>query len=160
MTRPSDVGAAEAAQVAFTALEDAAEIFGLLSDPGRLRMLVALLDAEASVGALAASAGLSESGASHALRLLRAHRIVQPRRQGRMVHYRLADSHVRQLLCVALEHAAHAAPAGLAAPAGQPAPAQHGVTVGAVATATTDAPVAASAMSAAPAASAAEGTRP
>jgi DNA-binding transcriptional ArsR family regulator len=86
---------------------DAADIFGLLSDPGRLRMLVALLDDEASVGRLAASAGMSESSASHALRLLRAHRIVAPRRQGRMVHYRLADSHVRELLCLALEHAQH-----------------------------------------------------
>jgi DNA-binding transcriptional ArsR family regulator len=88
-------------------LTDTAEIFGLLSDPGRLRMLAALLDAEASVGRLAALAGMSESSASHALRLLRAHRIVQARRQGRMVHYRLADEHVRQLLEVALEHAGH-----------------------------------------------------
>jgi ArsR family transcriptional regulator, lead/cadmium/zinc/bismuth-responsive transcriptional repressor len=107
MTRSSDIDEVDEAPGAFPALEDAAEIFGLLSDPGRLRMLVALLDGEASVGVLAASAGLSESSASHALRLLRAHRIVQPRRQGRMVHYRLADTHVRQLLCVALEHAQH-----------------------------------------------------
>ena len=41
------------------------------------------------------------------LRLLRAHRIVQARRDGRMVHYRLADEHVRQLLEVALQHAEH-----------------------------------------------------
>src|ERR1700729_2892409 len=81
-----------------TSLTDAAETFGLLSDPGRLRLLAALRDDEAPVGRLAALAGLSESSASHALRLLRAHRIVQARREGRMVHYRLADDHVRQLL--------------------------------------------------------------
>jgi DNA-binding transcriptional ArsR family regulator len=92
---------------AASALTDAAEIFGLLSDPGRLRLLAVLLQSEASVGRLAEQAGLSESSASHALRLLRAHRIVQARRDGRMVHYRLADDHVRQLLNVALEHAAH-----------------------------------------------------
>jgi DNA-binding transcriptional ArsR family regulator len=89
------------------AIADTAEIFGLLSDPGRLRLLSVLLAAEASVGQLAALAGMSESGASHALRLLRAHRIVQARRDGRMVYYRLADEHVRQLLDIALEHAAH-----------------------------------------------------
>ena len=62
---------------------------------------------ESSVGRLADLAGLSESGASHALRLLRAHRIVQARRDGRMVYYRLADEHVRQLLLIALQHAEH-----------------------------------------------------
>jgi len=90
-----------------TELADAADIFGLLADPGRLRMLTVLLDAESSVGRLAELAGMSESSASHALRLLRAHRIVQARRDGRMVHYRLADEHVRQLLEVALQHAEH-----------------------------------------------------
>jgi ArsR family transcriptional regulator, lead/cadmium/zinc/bismuth-responsive transcriptional repressor len=88
-------------------LADTAEIFGLLSDPGRLRMLAVLMDAESSVGRLADLAGLSESSASHALRLLRAHRIVQARRDGRMVYYRLADEHVRQLLLIALQHAEH-----------------------------------------------------
>jgi DNA-binding transcriptional ArsR family regulator len=88
-------------------LADTAEIFGLLSDPGRLRMLAVLMDTESSVGRLADLAGLSESGASHALRLLRAHRIVQARRDGRMVYYRLADEHVRQLLLIALQHAEH-----------------------------------------------------
>src|SRR6202042_964896 len=81
-----------------SALTDAADVFGLLSDPGRLRMLVVLLEGESSVGRLAELAGLSESSASHALRLLRAHRIVQAQRDGRMVRYRLADDHVRQLL--------------------------------------------------------------
>jgi len=47
---------------------------------------------------LAAAVGQSESGVSHALRLLRAHRVVQVRRSGRMAYYRLADGHVRLLL--------------------------------------------------------------
>jgi DNA-binding transcriptional ArsR family regulator len=104
MSRSSDIAMAE---VDPTALADAADIFGLLSDPGRLRMLVVLLADEASVGRLAELAGLSESSASHALRLLRAHRIVATRREGRMVHYRLADEHVRQLVEIALQHAEH-----------------------------------------------------
>src|ERR1700759_18972 len=97
MSRSSDVAT----------LTDVADVFGLLSDPGRLRMLVVLLDDESSVGRLAEQAGLSESSASHALRLLRAHRIVQARRDGRMVRYRLADEHVRLLLEIALQHAEH-----------------------------------------------------
>lgn len=86
---------------------DAAEVFSLLADPGRLRLLTVLRYGEASVGRLAEQAGMSESATSHALRLLRAHRIVQVRRSGRMAYYRLADAHVRVLLDTALAHAEH-----------------------------------------------------
>jgi len=106
MSNSSDI-VSGAARGTASELADAADIFGLLADPGRLRMLTVLLDEESSVGRLAELAGLSESSASHALRLLRAHRIVQARRDGRMMHYRLADEHVRQLLEVALQHAEH-----------------------------------------------------
>jgi len=84
-----------------------ADVFGLLSDPGRLRLLVALLEGEMCVCDLAAAVGQSESSVSHALRLLRAHRVVQVRRAGRMAFYKLADSHVRMLLDVALTHVGH-----------------------------------------------------
>jgi ArsR family transcriptional regulator, lead/cadmium/zinc/bismuth-responsive transcriptional repressor len=90
-------------------VEQVAEVFALLGDPNRLRLLVALLEGgEMCVCDLAAAAGMSESAASHAVRLLRAHRIVSsPRRQGRMMYYRLEDAHVRMLLDVALMHSQH-----------------------------------------------------
>jgi DNA-binding transcriptional ArsR family regulator len=87
---------------------DLADVFGLLADPGRLRVLVALLEGEMCVCDLAAAAGASESAASHHLRLLRAHRVVQVRRSGRMAYYRLADAHVRVLLDITLAHIGHA----------------------------------------------------
>jgi DNA-binding transcriptional ArsR family regulator len=98
-----------------------ADVFGLLADPGRLRVLVALLEGEQMcVSDLAAAAGSSESAASHHLRLLRAHRVVQVRRSGRMAYYRLADAHVRMLLDIALTHIGHApAAAHPEHPAGQ-----------------------------------------
>ncbi len=86
---------------------DLAEVFGLLSDPGRLRLMVALLGGELCVGDLAVAAGSSESATSHALRILRAHRVVSVRRSGRMAYYSLADAHVRTLLEVALAHVEH-----------------------------------------------------
>jgi DNA-binding transcriptional ArsR family regulator len=88
-------------------IADAADIFGLLSDPGRLRLLAVLRSGEANVGQLAALAGLSDSAASHALRLLRAHQVVRVRRLGRMAYYELADVHVADLLETALAHAEH-----------------------------------------------------
>lgn len=86
---------------------DVADVFGLLAVPGRLRLLVALLDGELCVCDLAAATGMSESATSHALRLLRAHRVVTVRRAGRMSYYTLADAHVRMLVDVALAHIAH-----------------------------------------------------
>ncbi len=86
---------------------DLADVFGLLADPSRLRLLVALLGAELCVCDLAAAAGMSESATSHALRILRAHRVVDVRRAGRMAYYSLADAHVRMLLDLALTHVEH-----------------------------------------------------
>ena len=90
-------------------VEQAADVFALLGDPNRLRLLVALLEGgEMCVCDLAAAAGMSESAASHAVRWLRAHRIVSaPRRAGRMMYYRLEDVHVRMLMDVGLTHSQH-----------------------------------------------------
>ncbi len=89
-------------------LEDLADAFGLLGDQSRLTLLVALLEAgELCVCDLAAATSMSESTVSHALRLLRAHRVVSVNRRGRMAYYRLADGHVRLLLDIGLAHISH-----------------------------------------------------
>jgi len=88
------------------------EVFGLLADPGRLRLLIALSEGELCVCDLAAACGQSESATSHALRLLRAHRVVQVRRAGRRAYYRLDDDHVQGLIASALAHLDHAEAAG------------------------------------------------
>jgi DNA-binding transcriptional ArsR family regulator len=86
---------------------DTADVFSLLGDPRRLKLLVALLDGELCVCDLAAVTGMSESATSHALRLLRAHRVVAVRRDGRMAYYRLDDAHVRMLVDLAVAHTEH-----------------------------------------------------
>lgn len=88
-------------------MADVADVFSLLGDPSRLRLLVALLEGELCVGDLAELTAHSESAVSHALKLLRAHRIVAVRREGRRAFYRLDDPHVRMLLDLAISHAAH-----------------------------------------------------
>ena len=89
-------------------VEELAETFDVLSDPNRLRLLTSLLEGgELCVCDLAAVTGMSESSVSHALRLLRSHRVVKVRRDGRMAYYTLRDGHVRMLLDVALEHLQH-----------------------------------------------------
>jgi ArsR family transcriptional regulator, lead/cadmium/zinc/bismuth-responsive transcriptional repressor len=82
-----------------------ADLFGMLSDRSRLRILIELAQSpEACVSDLAQHAHISESAVSHALRLLRAHGIVDTRREGRFVFYSLADEHVRILLDATLDH--------------------------------------------------------
>lgn len=87
---------------------DLAETFRLLADPGRLRLIAALLAAEElCVCDLADATGLSPTACSHNLRLLRGQRLVRYRRQGRNVYYTLDDDHIRVLLDVALQHVGH-----------------------------------------------------
>jgi len=86
-------------------LDEVAELFKCLADPTRLKLLCAMVTAEQTVGELAAAAGATPSAVSHQLRILRAMRLVQARRDGRHIHYSLADEHVSNLLEVAITHA-------------------------------------------------------
>jgi len=75
-----------------------ADVFKLLGDPTRVRLLDALSHGERCVSDLAALVGTSESAISHQLRLLRSARLVRVRRVGRMAYYSLDDHHVIGLL--------------------------------------------------------------
>ena len=94
-------------------VESLGEIFKALGDPTRLRLLTALAQAELCVCDLATLVGISESAASHQLRLLRTLRLVRARRDGRMVHYRLDDDHVVRLLAQGLDHVTEARARGV-----------------------------------------------
>ncbi len=88
-------------------LERLARSFRLLGDPGRLRLVAALLDdRELSVSALSAAAGLSETATSQQLRLLYEARVVRRRRDGRQVLYRLTGGEARTLARTATNRAA------------------------------------------------------
>jgi DNA-binding transcriptional ArsR family regulator len=87
---------------------DAAVVsFSLLAEPSRVRMLWALRDAERDVTSLAEVAGCRPATASQHLSKLRLAGLVQSRRDGRRILYRLRGGHVRGLLEQALFHAAH-----------------------------------------------------
>ncbi len=117
---PSQVEVCDADRVATDRLEqlrnalsesaalELAETFRLLTDPGRLRLIAALLETdELCVCDLSEVTGLSQTACSHNLRLLRAQRLVRYRKQGRKVYYTLDDDHIRVLLYVALQHVTH-----------------------------------------------------
>jgi len=88
--------------------EEGAALFRLLGDPTRLRILGTLAAAEElCVHEIAERVGTNETKVSQALRLLRTARVVRNRRDGRNVHYRLDDDHVRALLETTAAHLAH-----------------------------------------------------
>jgi DNA-binding transcriptional ArsR family regulator len=88
--------------------ERIAAIFKILGDPGRCRLVAALIAAgELCVRDLATSVGMSVSNASHHLRVLRSHGLVRARRAGKMVYYSPDDAHVRVLLEITREHVRH-----------------------------------------------------
>lgn len=85
-------------------VEALAETFSALGDPTRVRILDALAAGELCVCDIASLVGISESAASHQLRLLRGMRLVRPRRAGRQVYYAVDDHHILELLNQARTH--------------------------------------------------------
>ncbi|GJD66891.1 ArsR/SmtB family transcription factor [Methylobacterium frigidaeris] len=83
---------------------DVAEVFRLLGEPNRLRIVLSCLDEVHTVGDICETLGLSQSLTSHHLRLLRTARIMRATRQGRQVAYTIDDDHVRDGLRNMIAH--------------------------------------------------------
>jgi len=88
--------------------ERMAAVFKVLADPGRCRLVAAIIEAgELCVCDLAATVEMSESNVSHHLRVLRSHELVRARREGKMVFYSPDDAHIGVLLDITREHVEH-----------------------------------------------------
>jgi len=81
-----------------------AELFTMLGEPTRLRIVTELSGQERCVHELADTLGLSLSAVSHQLRLLKTTRVVKFRKAGKHVFYRLDDDHIKQIIQTASEH--------------------------------------------------------
>lgn len=85
-------------------LAELADLFQLIANPTRLRIVEALTHRELCVCDLAAVVGVSQSAVSHHLRQLRHMRLVRFRKSGRMAYYHLDDHHISELFQLGLEH--------------------------------------------------------
>ena len=81
-----------------------AEMFRLMGDPTRLRILLNCINGPTSVGDIARTLGLSPSLVSHHLRLLRAARVMRGQRHGKQIYYACADEHISCVIADMLEH--------------------------------------------------------
>jgi len=83
---------------------DLAEIFKVLAEPTRVRILHAISEEELCVCDIAAVVNATQSAISHQLRILRSARLVKSRKDGKMVYYSLDDDHVRTLFEEGIRH--------------------------------------------------------
>lgn len=86
------------------AIVQLADVFRLMGDPTRLRIILASLDDPISVGDIATRLDLSPSLVSHHLRLLKAARVLRGERRGKRIFYSALDAHIR---CVIDDMVAH-----------------------------------------------------
>ncbi|MGE4485632.1 MAG: ArsR/SmtB family transcription factor [Oscillospiraceae bacterium] len=86
------------------ALEKTSDLFKVLGDPTRAKIIRALSIAELCVCDIAEVLGMTNSAISHQLRILKQARLVKNRRDGKTVFYRLDDDHISQVFSIAFEH--------------------------------------------------------
>jgi DNA-binding transcriptional ArsR family regulator len=90
--------------------ELAAEVFRMLADSTRVRLLWAMLEEELSVNELAELVAKPGPSVSQHLAKLRMARLVRTRREGTQVFYRVENDHVARLVRDAVFNAEHAGP--------------------------------------------------
>ena len=101
---PEVVAVLSQKQIEEETVREMAEIFKVMADYNRIRILHALREKELCVCDLSALLTMTPSAVSHQLRILRMKDLVRYRKEGRSVFYRLADHHVITLFQEALNH--------------------------------------------------------
>src|SRR6266540_5968334 len=81
-----------------------AEMFKVLGDGTRVRIIHALSLEELCVCDIASLLGTTKSAVSHQLRMLRNMRVVRYRKAGKIVYYSLDDTHIGNLFGEGLKH--------------------------------------------------------
>lgn len=80
------------------------ELFKILGDATRVKILFSLMDSEMCVCAIAELLGMTQSAISHQLKTLKDANLVGNRRDGKTIYYFLADDHVRTIAAQGFEH--------------------------------------------------------
>ena len=87
-------------------VQQLADMFSLLGDVTRLRIVLACLGGPANVGEIAEKLGVSSSLVSHHLRLLRGARLLRSERKGKQMFYSPLDNHVECVIEDMMTHVA------------------------------------------------------
>ncbi len=84
-----------------------AEVFKVLGDHTRIKIIFALSCCEMCVCDIAETIDMTQSAVSHQLRLMRNMRLVKYRKEGKSVYYSLDDEHILQLYSQGMDHVKH-----------------------------------------------------
>lgn len=79
-------------------LENLTQLFKILGDPSRMKVLFQIGPSEACVSEVADKLNMSESAVSHHIHILRMNGLVRWRRSGKAIYYVLKDDHVRSII--------------------------------------------------------------
>jgi len=85
-------------------IEDMANLFKILGDTTRTKILAVLEQGEQNVTTISNIVGLNISAISHQLRILRQAKLIKPRKIGKEVLYSFDDEHISHIFSCALEH--------------------------------------------------------
>ncbi len=85
-------------------------IFKVLSDPTRVKLLLAMKGQEMCVCDLAACLNMTKSAISHQLKTMKEYHVVKSRRDGKNIFYSLDDQHVTDIISLASVHVGHTNP--------------------------------------------------
>ena len=85
-------------------LYDLAELFKCFGDSTRIRILFALFESEMCVCDIANTLDMTQSAVSHQLKILKQAKLIDFRREGKSVIYKLADDHVSSIIAQGAEH--------------------------------------------------------
>lgn len=88
-------------------IKKVSQLFKVLSDPTRLKILLLLKEQELNVTSISMEIAMEQSAVSHQLKLLRENRLVKSRREGKTIFYALDDHHVIDILNQTFEHVEH-----------------------------------------------------
>ena len=81
-----------------------ADLFKVLGDATRIRILCVLYSGELCVNDIADALGMTTSAISHQLRTLKQSRLVKFRREGKTIFYALDDDHIFSIMRQCMEH--------------------------------------------------------
>ncbi len=85
-------------------IDDVSNLFKVLGDPTRSKILYTLEEAELNVSEICECVDMNKSAVSHQLRILRDAKLVKSRKDGKEVYYSFDDEHISTIFKFGLEH--------------------------------------------------------
>ncbi|HLQ40275.1 MAG TPA: metalloregulator ArsR/SmtB family transcription factor [Tetragenococcus sp.] len=94
-------------EVSLEEIQKVSQIFKVLSDPTRLKIVLTIEAEEKNVTTIAQEVNMEQPAVSHQLKLLRDNRVVRSRRMGKSILYTVDDDHVLDILQQTFNHIKH-----------------------------------------------------